>query len=333
MIFSKFSKSHQKFETKATLAESDGAFAFSSGDAIKIFNGTGTYSGTTTSTSGSGSFTMEDGFTDAGSGYAGFPASMVSSIDENGVKFNLPDSYAFDEVGSTDANAAKVPCPMVGTYTACSSISLKQVGAVIRFRITNVAAGSLIFTFPTNVTGTLTNSIQTPSGTSDGILVGNLTSAGKVISVSDVPAVSSGYIYVTLPVPTETVPQNIIVSNIPAAGGDKLSAIFKGSSTNLLRAGGLKVGAQLAEPTSISGNHTAQDGETLTGELVGDYKISIADGATIVLDNVTISGANKSSCKWAGITCEGNATIILRGRRKGGEVEPLRNQEEKGLFV
>ena len=41
-------------------------------------------------------------------------------------------------------------------------------------------------------------------------------------------------------------------------------------------------------------------------------KISIADGATVTLDGVTINGENSLDYKWAGITCEGDATIILK---------------------
>ncbi|MBQ9480945.1 MAG: hypothetical protein IJU84_02125, partial [Clostridia bacterium] len=65
--------------------------------------------------------------------------------------------------------------------------------------------------------------------------------------------------------------------------------------------------------SALSEAYTAQDGETLTGTLGGNYKISIADGATVTLKDVTINGVKSSKCKWAGITCNGNATIILSG--------------------
>ena len=65
--------------------------------------------------------------------------------------------------------------------------------------------------------------------------------------------------------------------------------------------------------SGLTGDYTAQDGEVLTGTLAGNYKISIAHGATVLLRNVTINGTNNSSCKWAGISCEGNATIVLDG--------------------
>ncbi len=57
--------------------------------------------------------------------------------------------------------------------------------------------------------------------------------------------------------------------------------------------------------------YVAQDGEVLTGSLAGNYKVSIADGATVTLDGVTINGVNKSAYKWAGITCEGDCNIVL----------------------
>jgi hypothetical protein len=65
--------------------------------------------------------------------------------------------------------------------------------------------------------------------------------------------------------------------------------------------------------STINANYTASDGETLTGTLASNVKISIADGATVALNNVNINGTNDSNYKWAGITCEGDATIILSG--------------------
>ena len=67
--------------------------------------------------------------------------------------------------------------------------------------------------------------------------------------------------------------------------------------------------------SKLTGDYTAKNGETLTGTLAGKtqpYKISIAKGATVTLAGVTINGANSGDFKWAGITCEGDATIILK---------------------
>lgn len=64
---------------------------------------------------------------------------------------------------------------------------------------------------------------------------------------------------------------------------------------------------------AITGNLTLNDGDTATGTLTGNYEISIADGATVTLNGVTIDGTKISSFSWPGITCLGNANIILVG--------------------
>ena len=51
----------------------------------------------------------------------------------------------------------------------------------------------------------------------------------------------------------------------------------------------------------------------MTGTLGANVQISIAAGATVTLDGVTINGVNDEIYKWAGITCAGDATIILKG--------------------
>ncbi len=65
--------------------------------------------------------------------------------------------------------------------------------------------------------------------------------------------------------------------------------------------------------STVTEAYTASDGETLTGTLGANVKISIADGATVTLDGVTINGVNDANYEWAGITCLGDATIILSG--------------------
>ncbi|MBR2886719.1 MAG: InlB B-repeat-containing protein, partial [Bacteroidales bacterium] len=58
---------------------------------------------------------------------------------------------------------------------------------------------------------------------------------------------------------------------------------------------------------------TVTDGQILTGTLGGHCNITIADGASITLSNATISLASNFSFQYAGLTCLGNATIILEG--------------------
>lgn len=66
------------------------------------------------------------------------------------------------------------------------------------------------------------------------------------------------------------------------------------------------------------GEYVAQDGEVLTGTLDGKtqkVKVCIAPGATVTLHDATIRGKHYSDteCLWAGITAQGNATIVLEG--------------------
>ena len=62
---------------------------------------------------------------------------------------------------------------------------------------------------------------------------------------------------------------------------------------------------------TITGNYTAQDGEILINGTNEHYKISIADGATVTLKDVNILPADDNYYTYAGITCLGDATIIL----------------------
>ena len=90
------------------------------------------------------------------------------------------------------------------------------------------------------------------------------------------------------------------------------------------------------EPTTIDLStiteaFIAQNGDTLTGTLNAKVKISIAKGATVMLDDVTINGTHSMSYLWAGITCKGNATIIL----KDGTTNKVTgfNNEYPGIYV
>ncbi len=71
--------------------------------------------------------------------------------------------------------------------------------------------------------------------------------------------------------------------------------------------------ANIVDLSKLTENTELKDGDVLTGTLAGNYKISIADGATVTLDGVTINGVNDLNYGWAGITCLGDATIILSG--------------------
>ena len=69
--------------------------------------------------------------------------------------------------------------------------------------------------------------------------------------------------------------------------------------------------------STLTENYVAKDGDILMGELKKNIKVSIADGATVTLRDLSIKGEKSQFTSepynWAGITCEGNATIVLEG--------------------
>ena len=68
----------------------------------------------------------------------------------------------------------------------------------------------------------------------------------------------------------------------------------------------------IVDLSTLTADYEAQNGDVLTGTLGKNVKISIADGATVTLDGVTINGKNDDSYSWAGLNCLGNATIVLK---------------------
>ena len=68
--------------------------------------------------------------------------------------------------------------------------------------------------------------------------------------------------------------------------------------------------------STLTENYVVKDGDILMGELKKNIKVSIADGANVTFSNLTIEGVEGEygdKYPWAGITCEGNATIVLEG--------------------
>ena len=66
--------------------------------------------------------------------------------------------------------------------------------------------------------------------------------------------------------------------------------------------------------SKLSEPYIAVNGDVLTGKLPEDVnvKISITDGATVTLQDVTIEGWDREKYDWAGLTCEGDAIIVLK---------------------
>lgn len=81
----------------------------------------------------------------------------------------------------------------------------------------------------------------------------------------------------------------------------------------------------------LNDNYEVRHGNILTGTLGGNYQVTIPDGAIVMLDNAVINGTNDNSYNWAGLTCLGNATIIL----KDGSASTVKGFHENypGIYV
>ena len=102
-----------------------------------------------------------------------------------------------------------------------------------------------------------------------------------------------------------------------------VEGLSKGDAVTLTYSGRLKVKGVTATRDAWRGDlsdltaqstekfATATDGMTIKGTLAANVKVSIAAGATVTLAGVTIEGEDDAAYSWAGITCLGDATIIL----------------------
>ena len=283
--------------TKATLSDPSGAgavgeFKFTSGDRIKVFDGTNICVGRTTSNANEATFIVESPFNNtSGSGWVAFPAEIVSGMTASGVKFTLPASYTYSQVGSSDANACLTPVPMIGTYTAGKKVTLKQAGAVVRFKFTNNEAGTLSFSFPSNVTG-ITEYITTPSTPGVGGITAIESKRGSVITVSNVPAgTNENPVYITLPVLNGTSPNGIIVLNNPDDTSEQqVGSISTGSE--LARGSGYRTSLTVGP---ISGGDTPV---VPSFKIASDRSVVLAPGNLMAYVSSYTGGAIATATEW-----------------------------------
>ena len=273
-------------DVKATITEETGAFAFSANDQILIWNGTMGYYGTTSQGGTKADFTMDNGFDPKLKGFAAFPSDKASVPNANKVDFTLPQEYIFEEVGSISDESilsglqnvnypvgpdnGKVPCPMIAFYNGDGKLNFRHVGALIRFRITNTSADTgtkalenLIFTFTTPVTGDFSMD-SVPTGPDEGVHAHDLggSDKGYSITVKYVPKTNAGqYVYITLPVPVDTDPNNVsifqvvsrrITKTLHGTPGSLLSGA--GSAEQFWRAPDCRLSALWAKRTLRCGN-------------------------------------------------------------------------------
>ena len=290
-----------------------GSLAFSTGDKLFVSGsatGAGKFAGALDYVPATGKFsgTIYTQYDYDGSADALF--SAASSVRANLLP-NGYDSYNFlyinnkntdvlydDEVRATISNAfvASETAKKTGVeqlsweqaYTYSSGFALAPANAVLNFTISGLEAGEKAVTLTTQFSGM--DYDQTMSGSVTPNASGVATFA---IGVSNSLVIKN-------------VANNLTVGsrNFTLPGNTPLTA---GKIYNITRGTGATVNLSTTA-------YTAKNGETLTGTLGSKVQISIEDGATVILHNVNINGSGTwTSGNYAGITCEGDATIILSG--------------------
>ena len=129
-------------------------------------------------------------------------------------------------------------------------------------------------------------------------------------------------------------PQEAVYSAAVTIGSQNLSVDVPAIAANALLDESISVirnSSTIIGLATVDSDITVEDGAILTGTLGANVQISIADGATVTLDGVSINGENYENYSWAGITCLGNATIIL----KDGSENTVRgfNEYYPGIYV
>ena len=132
---------------------------------------------------------------------------------------------------------------------------------------------------------------------------------------------------VTFAESTEDVAHWSITPESPVDIGAEVTLTYSG--TKVVESVRVSKGRWYGDLSTLTSDVTVTDGMPLTCKLGAYVKVSIADGATVRLQDVTIEGVNWDICPWAGITCEGDATIVLSGTNK---VQGF-HQYYSGIFV
>ena len=243
---------------------------------------------------------------------AAFTVTLSSPKANGKVRYIYPASMVADDVSATaPGNAATIKWSNLNTQDGLlSSLASKLDLATFDGEMT--AQGNL------PKTATLANQLTIgkfiiKNSATNSTITGNITK----LTISDgtntytVNTSSHSTIYVAMKPITSSQTVNVYATD----GTKQYYKSVTGNALEISKIYDVTVNTiQGADLSKLTTNYTAQDGDILSGTLdVANYpiKISIAAGATVTLNNLTINGVDNISYPWAGITCEGDATIIL----------------------
>ena len=305
----------------------DGKKTFAAGDQIAVI-----YKNTSDETVKAVSAAISSG---AGTASATFSVTLTNPDNTKAIRYIYPAAMAKATV-STDAtidDAGTVDFTKLNSQNG----SLTTLGSSLdlcTFDAANWASGTLPNGTLVNQLAILACTLKNSDGSST--ITGNITSLtisdgtnAYVVSGHD----SDGHIYVAIR-PTSS-------SDITVTATDGTNIYTKSlTGKSYAQGNGYSVSWRMTQKAenvvsltwigshfyNYSHSYTAQTGDVLTGvatdyddpaddtkDTSADIEIRIADGAIVTLRNMTLDGSLNASSERAGITCEGDATIILEG--------------------
>ena len=290
--------------TRASYNESTRKLSFTAGDKLFVMGNhtkAGKFAGTLDYDAVSGKFsgtiytknsyegTADELFTDANTTVnavllpAGYESYGFFSIVGSGYEANF--NFDFKKGFAPTKAAAVEQFSLELTFSYSSGFALAPMFALASFTISGLTANKKVeVSFDTN---------------SAGVISGNVTTSAEGIATFAL-GLAPDYLLET---GTLTVDGNNIA--MPTA------TTVAGHIYNISRS--VAAAPAATDLSTLTDDYEAKDGETLTGTLGSNVKISIADGATVTLKDVNINGVNTGDYAWAGITCAGDATITLEG--------------------
>ena len=217
----------------------------------------------------------------------------VYSITFNDVDANSELLFKFAINGSWDVNYGCTSWDANELNKTLSNIDATG-GANFKFGLTEKADVTISFNL-----SEMTYMISTK-----GMKVGDDAAAGYTVSMKDGVKDADKW---TVKV-GEGLAQALPIGGLKGDGSETVTLQYTGR----LKVKGVKATSEAGAPaanivdlSTLTADYEAQDGDVLTGE-TSSYEVTIAAGATVTLDGVTIS--RSSYC----IKCAGDATIILK---------------------
>jgi len=235
-------------------------------------------------------FTVESGTADNTACTLVYPKDAAKA-DKSGVK-DYADLLAAQN-GTLNANLdVRVGAGTIQTTTPSLEVTTqpKAQFAIFKFTVKNSDASATIDVKPLTVTIGDHNYVITPASATSELFAALPAVDDKAVSFS-----ATGYTF------TKT--------NVTFEAGKYYQSTLKMSVTT----------TKDLSTLALNSTYVAQNGDILTGTLTLDTEdytspsITIADGATITLKDVNINPDGSATGTTAGLTCLGDATIILEG--------------------